>query len=525
MPRDGRISRNHQKAKRETAAPVEQTQQRMYAAAKAGRLDFVASTTSADGELYTSLRHLRNKSRALTRDHVYAKRAKALVINNVIGGGVGLQCKVENRDGALMKRVNAAIEREFKAWCRAENCHTGGALHFHDIERLILGEEFEAGEMLIRFIPQAFGSSRVPLALELMEAERIADDVQITGQNGNQVTNGIEHDRWFRPTAYYVREQNPAVPRNIPTYHQGEVIRIPAEQIIHLKVTDRWPQTRGVPMLHASIVRLGQLGEYENAALVAARIGASKVGFFESEWMPNTGKKDKDNPTAKVTTDVEAGEFTQLPPGYKFASWSPEYPHQLFADFTRAAIRGIAAGIGGVSFEALSGDYSQSNYSSSRLARIEERDHWRVLQQWYVRSFREPLHRMWLQMAVLSGAIPELRADAFLVDPERYAAVKWKLRGWSFIDPQKEVAAWKEAERAGYVTKSEVYAQNGNGTDLDDYIATRTTELEALAEAGIETDTTTGQADEPEQPPEPEPEDDDEQPDDDEGPPLRVLRQ
>ena len=44
----------------------------------------------------------------------------------------------------------------------------------------------------------------------------------------------------------------------------------------------------------------------------------------------------------------------------------------------------LAAGCG-PSYESLSRDYSQSNYSSSRLSLLDDRDLWRVLQQWWLR--------------------------------------------------------------------------------------------------------------------------------------------
>jgi predicted nucleic acid-binding Zn ribbon protein len=63
---------------------------RMYAAAKQSRLTmgFGNSTTSADSELSTSLPTLRARSRQLIRDAAYAKRAKVIVVNNVVGPGI-----------------------------------------------------------------------------------------------------------------------------------------------------------------------------------------------------------------------------------------------------------------------------------------------------------------------------------------------------------------------------------------------------------------------------------------------------
>jgi lambda family phage portal protein len=474
------------KNKRKTITP----RRRMYGGAKAGRLMFSASESSADAELYTSLKQLRARSRALVRDVVYAKRAKQVVINNVIGQGVGLQGKVKRLRGErLLVQVNAGIERAWLEWSRPENCHTGGALHFSDLERLALGEVFEAGEVFLRLHPSAFGDSAVPLVIELIEAERIADDQQISSPTGAKISMGIEHDEYGRPSAYYVHKNHPNDLRPGMRSARDEIMRIPAEQVVHLRLIDRWPQTRGVPGLHAAINRLNQLGEYENAALVAARIGASKVGFFESTEFADDTIADDQEADGTPSTRVEPGEFTQLPYGYKFTGWDPNYPTDAFDPFTRACLRGIAAGVG-VSYESLSRDYSQSNYSSSRLALLDDRDLWRVLQAWWCRTFREPLHRVWLRQAVLAGAIQEIDRSAYLADVARFAAVAFKPRGWGWVDPTKEVAAYKEAERAGYTTKADIIAATGGGADLEDVIDGRRRELDLLAEAGIATDTT-----------------------------------
>lgn len=475
------------KAKRVTAG---KRSRRTYAGAKTGRLMFTAATSSADQELYSSLRVLRDRSRALVRDVVYAARAKAVTVNNVIGQGVGMQGQVKQlRGDKLLTKVNAGIERAWRDWSLAEHCHTGAALHFADLERLAMAEVFEAGEVFIRKHFRQFGDSRVPLGLEVIEAERLADDHEIQAPAGAVVRLGIEQDEFGRPLAYYVHRHHPNELRGPRVL--GEIIRVPAEQMLHLRLVDRWPQARGVPALHAAIARLDQLGEYENAALVAARIGASKVGFFESqEWAQTDKLGDGEEADGTQSTTVEAGEFTELPPGYTFKSWDPNYPVDAFDPFTRACLRGIAAGVG-VSYESLSRDYSQSNYSSSRLSLLDDRDLWRVLQAWWVRAFREPLHRTWLQQAVFANAIPELGREQYAADPVRFSEVRFKPRGWGWVDPSKEVKAYKEAERAGYVSKSDIIAATGGGNDIEDVIAARRRELDLLDEAALKTDTTT----------------------------------
>jgi len=154
----------------------------MYSAAKNGRLTVGfggSGDSSSDAELHTSLRALRSRSRQMIRDSAYAKRAKTIVVNNVIGTGVGLQAQVMNARGEMRRNVNDQVEEAWDEWCDAPSCHTGAAMHFSDLERMALGQVFEAGEVFLRAHYERLGDSMVPLALEVIEAERIADEWQV----------------------------------------------------------------------------------------------------------------------------------------------------------------------------------------------------------------------------------------------------------------------------------------------------------------------------------------------------------
>jgi capsid protein len=198
---------------REQQALAGKKQQRMYAAARTSRLTmaFGTSNSSANAELHSSLRALRDRSRQLVRDSAYAKRARGIVVDNVIGTGIGMQAGVRATRGELRKPVNDAISTAFWDWCRADRCHTGGQLHFCDMERQAMGQVFEAGEIILRLHFSRFGTSAVPLALEIIEAERIADDFAEPGPtaSGSKVVQGIEVDDFYRPVAYWLKQQHP----------------------------------------------------------------------------------------------------------------------------------------------------------------------------------------------------------------------------------------------------------------------------------------------------------------------------
>ena len=465
-------------------------QVRMYQSAKNSRLTagWSAPTTSADTELYTSLRVLRGRSRALVRDAAYAKRAKVVIVNNVIGPGMGMQGNVRTADGKLQKAVNDGIEAAWCEWARAENCHTGGALHFNDLERAAMGQVFEAGECFLRLHNRPFGRSSVPLAIELIEAERIADDFSqpVSAAGENQVRMGIEVDGFGRAVAYWVREHHPSEIR----YHVGstdKLVRVPADQMIHLRIVDRWPQTRGEPWMHATARRLNDMDGYSEAEIVAARASAAYMAFIID---PNGTTALGDAPEADGTKTItmEPGIVETLGPGEDIRFHDPNRPNTAIDPFLRYMLREVAAGTG-VSYESLSRDYSQSNYSSSRLALLDDRDLWRTLQQWWIRSLREPLHRAWLQQAVLAGAVDGLKIDAYLNRAAKYEAVKFKPRGWNWVDPTKEVEAYKQAVLSGFTTVSDVIAQTGNGRDLEDVLQERASELEMMDELDLDFDT------------------------------------
>lgn len=454
---------------------------RAYAGAATGRLtsDWNPLNTSADSEILSSLRGLRARSRELIRDNEYALRAQRLVQNNVIGQGVGMQAQVANTRGRLQDGINQQIEDAWDRWCDKDRCHIGGTLAFVDIERMILGELFAAGEVLVRLVRTAVGTgNRVPLTLEIIEADRLIDQWSTArAPNGNAIRMGVEVDRYGRPQAYWLWPTHPG-DYSFASFEPSRFVRVPAADMIHLYVQDRLPQTRGVPWMHAALKRLRDMGGYAEAEIVAARASASIMGFLET---PDAQPADDTAADGAGIVDMEPGTIKQLASGQKFAGFAPTRPNAAMDPFMRLMLRGIASATG-VSYESLSRDYSQSNYSSSRLALLDDRDLWRSLQSWYIRNFRAPLHRAWMEAATVAG---QFAFGDYYTQRDRYEAVRFRPRGWSWVDPTREVAAYIAAVQAGFMTVGDVIALTGSGTDLEDVLKSRRAELDLMAENGL----------------------------------------
>lgn len=466
-------------------------QVRQFAAAGINRTtaDWNALSTSGDAEVRTSLRLMRNRSRQLVRDNPYAKHAMRVIKNNVIGGGVTFQSQIKKRRGGKFDDdLNDKIEELFRQWCRAKNCDVTGQMSFAEMQRAVLGAVAESGEVLVRHIKGvAFGTSPVRFALQVFESDQLVDEWSGRTADGNEVRMGVEVDTFQRPVAYWMYPRHPGDFQFVPSQVQvNRLIRVPADELTHLYLVDRPNLSRGVPWMHSVMLTLNHTDGYEESELIAARSSAAIMGFIQS---PETGAPDLDAVGADAVQsgervyDFESGLIKELAPGETFTGWNPTRPNAAMDPFMRYMLRRIAAGIG-LSYESLSRDYSQSNYSSSRLALLDDRDCWRVLQGWFIEHFLQPVFDNWLDMAVMSKA---LTLPDWEINGARYEAVRWQPRGWEWVDPLKEANAAIKKVRAGFGTLADELAKQG--LDFEDVMRQRRRELDLIADLGLVLDT------------------------------------
>ena len=466
-------------------APTAPLRRRQYQGAIISRLtsDWLASQASADAEIRTSLRKLRDRSREMVRNNPYARQAKRTTQINVIGTGIKIQSQVTQlRGNKRDDRINKLIESKWNLWCRKESCDVAGRYSFHDFEWLATGALPESGEAVFRIIRRPFGSSKIPLALQMLESDLIDEEYNGgTLAAGNEWRNGVEVNEWGRPVRYAILTRHPgdAFFQNTAPRREKHIF-VPAADIIHLFLPERPSQNRGVPWFHSVMADAHQLQGYEEAAVIRARAGASLMGFITN----NDGELTPDDvENNQRISEFEPGTFKYLAPGESVTVPNIDAPDQQYEMFVRNKVRRFAAGFG-CSFETLSRDFSETNYSSSRLSLLEDREHWRIVQNYLIENLHTRVFREWLSLAVLSGELP---LQDYEVRPERYDNPKWLTRGWSWVDPLKEVKAYREAEQAGYMTKAQVIAQTGGG-DFDDNVAQLAREQQAALDAGVRLD-------------------------------------
>ncbi|MEY2656224.1 MAG: hypothetical protein RLZZ524_3252 [Pseudomonadota bacterium] len=260
-----------------------------------------------------------------------------------------------------------------------------------------------------------------------------------------------------------------------------ETIRIPAEQIIHLYLPQYAEQLRGVPWMFAAILQLHQLGAFTEAAIIAARVGASKMGFYQQkgggDLMPEGSSVDA---SGNFIQSAEPGEFGVIPDGYEFKDWSPNYPDAMTGPFLKSMLRGVASSLG-VSYHSLANDLEAVNFSSARAGLLEEREMWMMLQAWLVEHLHLPVYERWLKNSLLRRKMP------FGIDRmEKYLDVYFQPRRWQWVDPLKDVNANIEAIKWGLKSRTAVIAEAGG--DIEDVFDQLKLEGDLAKEKGVEID-------------------------------------
>lgn len=469
-----------------------------FAGAAINRL--TASLASWSGalnaDLDAALVPLRARARRLCANNEWGKRFLSLCAVNIVGPmGPALQVRAKRADGTLDIAANEAIETHWAAWARAADIT--GRMALKRLLQVTVKALARDGEILVRLVmdrtlPYGF-------AVQLLEIDRLDERLNQRLQNGNTIRQGVEIDSRMRPLAYYVMTDHPGEVYTSIAGRQYE--RIPAREIYHVFLPERAEQVRGYTWLHAVLLRADMTGGYEESAIVAARVGAAKMGVFErDEEGPSpaslaTIADGVDAQTGALQMDAEPGEFIELPAGYKLSSWDPEYPHENFEPFLKQCLRGLAVGLD-VATHNLSGDMTGVNYSSARVAELSEREIWMLLQEWLFDALLMPLYRTWLESALIRGditfetsglALPVERLQKFVL------AARFQGRRWGWVDPLNEAQA--AAVRVANRIDSRTAIAASQGREFGDVVEELGAEAVALADNGLpETGTTATKA-------------------------------
>lgn len=448
-----------------TAIGLMDKAQRAYDAAGSGRRtsNWKAQGTSATTEVDSALSKLRNRSRELCRNNPYATKAIAELANNITGIGI-MPNPID-----ISKNQAKKLKKAWNLWANSTDCDYDGHLNYYGIAWLAARSMFESGECLIRKYIVDPSKYTLPLQLQVIEADHI-DTTKWQGKDskGNCIKYGIEFNSENKVVAYWVFENHPGDSMQFGMQSN----RIPAEDIIHLFLKERPGQFRGVPFGHASMLRLKDFDEYEDAQLIRQKIAACFTIFVtETNVNPIAGLQGSDNEDR--LEKVEPGIIDRLKPGQQVTAASPPDAGASYDAYTKGTLRGIAAGYG-MDYVTLTGDLTGVNFSSGRMGWLQFHRNIGSL-QWlfFIPTFSDKSWKWFMVMAVIAGH-----------SKTKDVSVRWTPPRREMIDPSKEVEAQLASIEGGLTSWSETARENGyNPEELLEEIKA---DKQAITAAGLD---------------------------------------
>lgn len=434
---------------------------RYFSAGKVDRLtsSWTTSNLSPDDVVKAHLNNLRARSREQMANNDYMRRFANLVRSNVVGPkGITLQSRCMDNKGNFDKADSLAVEQAFARWGRKGTCEVTKTMSWVDVQRLFCMTLIVDGEVLVREVynnKSLFGYQVQMLDPALLDVNHNREKLA----NGNYIRFSIEFTPQDEPVAYYLCTGSSS---GSYLWNNKKYVRIDASEIMHCFLPERVGQKRGIPCASTALLRMNQLGGYEEAAVVAARVGASQMGFFTRAVDGSGFEGDDTDPVdGSLEMDVEPGVMRELPTGVGFTPFDPDYPHAQYDAFVKACLRGISAGLG-ISYHTLANDLSGVNYTSSRTGALEDREEWKAMQEWMIDSFHYRVFMNWLPKALASGMITGPTGQVLPKDrKDKFAAHVWRPRRWAWVDPLKDTNANIIAINNGLKSRGEIIRESG----------------------------------------------------------------
>ena len=400
---------------------------RSYDAGSRGRLyaGWGAVNQSAEATNRFDRDTVRARARDLERNSDLMTATLSAYRRNVIGYGYVLQSKNDNA------KYNKDIEKLWNEWCKARNCDVTGAQSLNELLRMAVDRKRVDGGILIHKCYTSHGV--VPFQLQMIEVDEL-DSMQLSPHSeGNHVVGGIELNKQNRPVGYWIRQYDDYGMATIdPVY-------LDAKDVIYYWEKKRPSQVREMSSMAPTISRIRDANEFMTAVSVKERIQACLSVFIKKQY-PTSGlgrTQGVQGPDGQITYDgkmLTPGMIKEMNPGDEVQVINPTGQSADATSFTRMQQRLIAAGQG-LSYEAVSRDVSETNYSSCRFGSVED-DLTYQEEIEKIKAILDEIYETFVISAYLCGKVKF--SKSFWDHKEEYFAHEWIKPPKRWVDPVKE---------------------------------------------------------------------------------------
>ncbi len=391
---------------------------------------------------------IRARSRYAKANHAFFKQAIRQIANNCVG--YGIRPVIVDKD----------LEKVWNLWVKEADArgHFGFyGIQWHAVEALATD-----GEVLLRMRDRIDGDmiSRVPLQLQIMEADHLPLGWTRQEANGNFTMDGVERNAIDRVTRYWLYPRHPMDWRGI----SNGLLPVPvdAEDVCHMFLPERPTSERGIPWGASALNKLEFLEEY-HVGEVAKKAIQSKITTFYTRPINEEGSFVGNDDDDLEFVNPEIGSAVEVPEGYKTEFAQMPATDSNWDGFNRTILSEISVCLG-LAYELVTLDFSKITDRAYRAIMLQVGKFLdSVIYHLVVQCF-DKVWRRWLSAAVLSGAwkVPEGK------DISDYINIEWMPPPRGHVHPVQEIQALIEAVKAGLLSHQQATAEMGlNSLEID----------------------------------------------------------
>jgi lambda family phage portal protein len=398
------------------------------------------------------------------------------------------------------RALSHAIETRWQAWAaNPKECDYTGRFDLHQMAACFFRHAFLNGEAIATLEWKGFPGTQTRTKVNLLDVTQLDRLVTRTG-DGMNILSGVAFTPEGRLAGYMLR------PAQMGSFQAAPAAQFVAAstswgrtRVIHALDYIDPRQIRGLSPLVSALTPAQEETTLAEFTLGKALIETSFAMTIESalptrvaldglqvnDHLGNTESWLTDRQefysTAKVTPQV--GTISHLHPGDSLKMNKSETPNNNFDSFDKSLIR-KAAKAAGAAVEDVSGDYSQTSFSASRLATALPHEINLKRRKDIAERFYSEVFAAWLEEAFETHAIELPRnAKPFWQAKAAYCEAKFLGKGRVSPDEKKTAEADILMIENNLLTLTDALA--ARGIDLETQIETIKAERKMLADAGL----------------------------------------
>jgi lambda family phage portal protein len=404
---------------------------RAFEAAKQSRRtdNWYASGKGANADLRLSLQRIVNRHQDLVDSDPWAAKAISVVVSSWVGDGIiGKPLGASRRYGDT-----------WREWSESTDCDWDGLGNLYAKQALIARTVAVRGSCLVRrrMNPELINKGLPPLQLQVLEP----DYLDTSKDDGARIRFGKQYAENGKLEGYWLKRSHPGESDWTAARLTSDFV--PASEICHVYDIRRPGQATGVPFGVAALLKLRDVSDRDAAQLLKDKLSACFMAFVE-----DVDPEAQAKPEQTLLDTLEPGTIEQLPPGKQVKFAMPPSSGD-FVDVQKYHLLSIAQAYE-ITYESLTGDLSQVNFSSGRMGWMEMR---RAVARWrwsiMIPQFLNPL-TTWYRDAVAMANLGRGTARFEWTPP-----ITW------LTDPAREIPAYIEAVKAGIMSLSELHRMLG----------------------------------------------------------------